>query len=181
MLEKLRAATQELHEKIEGENTADLIMKHSISVEQYKKLLLQNYVAYKITEDKIEAQLPEYTSDKTENLAKDLTELNVDLSISENFQHDFTINTDAEALGAWYVVEGSSLGGMMIAKNIKECEQLSNIEEHHFFNGKRQSVDGWRKFTKDLKKKDFSAEEETQAIEKAKETFLFFGKVFREI
>ena len=35
MLEKLRAATQELHEKIEGENTADLIMKHSISVEQY--------------------------------------------------------------------------------------------------------------------------------------------------
>ena len=97
MLEKLRAATQELHEKIEGENTADLIMKHNISVEQYKKLLLQNYVAYKITEDKIEAQLPEYTSDKTENLAKDLAELNVDLSISENFQHDFTINTDAEA------------------------------------------------------------------------------------
>ena len=70
---------------------------------------------------------------------------------------------------------------MMIAKNIKECEQLSSIEEHHFFNGKRQSVDGWRKFTKDLKKKDFSAEEETQAIEKAKETFQFFGKVFREI
>ncbi|MAN29382.1 MULTISPECIES: biliverdin-producing heme oxygenase [Mesonia] len=181
MLEKLRASTQELHQQIEGENTADLIMNHRISLEEYKKLLLQNYVAYKITEEEIKTQIPEYTSDKTENLAKDLAELNVDFSIAENYKHDFKINTNTEALGAWYVVEGSSLGGMMIAKNIEECEQLSSIHEHHFFNGKRQSVDGWRQFTKDIKKKNFSEEEENQAIEKAKETFQFFGKIFREI
>ncbi len=181
MLEKLRTSTQELHQQIEGENTADLIMKHSISLEEYKKLLLQNYVAYKITEEEIKTQLPEYTSDKTENLAKDLVELNVNESIAKNYQHYFKIDTTAEAWGAWYVVEGSSLGGMLIAKNIEECEQLATIKTHHFFNGKRQSVNGWRQFTKDLKKKKFSDEEENQAIEKAKETFKFFGKVFREI
>lgn len=156
-------------------------MKHNISLDEYKKLLLQNYVAYKITEEEIQKQIPNYTSDKTENLEKDLAELNVNESVAKNYQHNFKINTTAEAWGAWYVVEGSSLGGMVIAKNIKECEELSKIKTHHFFNGKRQSVNGWRQFTKDLKHKGFSEEEENQAIEKAKETFQFFGKVFREV
>ena len=55
------------------------------------------------------------------------------------------------------------------------------MEEHHFFSGKRQNVNGWKQYCKDLKSKDFTETEEKQAIDKAKETFQFFGKVFKEI
>ena len=181
MLNKLREATQQLHKDIEGGNTAGLIMDHSITLEQYKTLLLQNFVAYKVTEEEIIKQLPTYSQDKTERLTQDLSTLKVDTSIVEDFKEKFSITTPAEAWGAWYVVEGSSLGGMMISKNIEKCEALTPMEEHHFFSGKRQNVNGWKQYCKDLKSKDFTETEEKQAIDKAKETFQFFGKVFKEI
>jgi len=133
MLNKLREATHLLHQQIESENTAELIMKHSINLEQYKKLLLQNYVAYKVSEHEIKKLIPTYSSDKTGRLKKDLTNLKVETSIAESYFSKFQINNEAEAWGAWYVVEGSSLGGMMIAKNLEECKKLETIKEHHFF------------------------------------------------
>ncbi|MBW2961753.1 biliverdin-producing heme oxygenase [Mesonia aestuariivivens] len=181
MLNKFREATHQLHKDIESENLAELIMQHNITLEEYKKLLLQNYIAYYVTERAIQQQLPTYTSDKSENLAKDLAQLGVKIENSNKFIQQYQLNSPAEAWGAWYVVEGSSLGGMMIAKNIKECDELAAIENHHFFNGKRQSVDGWRQFTKDLKHQEFSKSEENEAIQKAKDTFIFFGNVFKEV
>ncbi|SHI34146.1 heme oxygenase [Mesonia phycicola] len=181
MLNKLREATQQLHKDIEGGNTAGLIIDHSITLEQYKKLLLQNFVAYKITEEKITKQIPTYSQDKTERLSQDLLNLKVDTSIVKDFENNFNVNTPAEAWGAWYVVEGSSLGGMIISKNIKECKALAMMDEHYFFSGKRQNVKGWKQYCKDLKSKDFSEKEEIEAINKAKETFQFFGRIFKEV
>ena len=97
MLNKLREATQQLHKDIEGGNTAGLIMDHSITLEQYKTLLLQNFVAYKVTEEEIIKQLPTYSQDKTERLTQDLSTLKVDTSIVEDFKEKFSITTPAEA------------------------------------------------------------------------------------
>lgn len=122
MLSELRESTAELHEQIERENAAGRIMDHSISIEQYKNLLFQNYVAYAISEKEISSHLPNYVGNKHEELKKDLKELNVITEITSFPGDKFSCNSEVEALGAAYVVEGSAMGGMVISRNIKKCD-----------------------------------------------------------
>lgn len=157
------------------------IMSHQITLEEYKLLLLQNYVAYTVTETEISSQLPEFQISKSTRLHKDLLNLKLNTSLPGNYKDLFKVKNRAEALGAAYVVEGSSLGGMMISSELKNCPDLVSIEKHNFFSGERQNVNGWKKFCSALKKENFTLLEEKQAIDKAKETFLFFGKIFREV
>ncbi len=180
-MNKLREATSQLHQDIEKDNLAGRIMAHDISLEEYKLLLLQNYVAYKVTEKALKKNLKNYRGEKAERLEEDLKNLKLDTSIATAYNEKFTILNRAEALGAAYVVEGSSLGGMIIAKEIKNCPALSQISSHSFFNGDRNNVKSWNVFSKSLKKENFTQEEELQAINKAKETFLFFGEVFNTV
>ncbi|MDT0649756.1 biliverdin-producing heme oxygenase, partial [Autumnicola edwardsiae] len=112
MLTDLREATTELHRQIEEENTAGRIMDHSISMEEYKNLLFQNYVAYAISEKEISAQLSGYKGTKHKELEKDLEQLSVPVKIPSFPGDNFSCNSEAEALGAAYVVEGSAMGGM---------------------------------------------------------------------
>lgn len=181
MLDKLRAATEELHRQIEQDNLAALIMSHKITVEEYKLLLLQNYTAYYNTENAIAHYIPENENCKNILLKKDLQELEVDISVAQQFKEDFKISNRAEAVGAKYVVEGSALGGMMISKEIPNCPALAHLPACNFFNGNRQSINGWKNFIKNLKTETFTPEEEDQAVQKAKETFKFFGRVFNEV
>ena len=179
MLENLREATQQLHKDIEQDNLAALIMTHNISVDEYKLLLLQNYIAYKFTEAEIEKHFPDWSSDKSTRLKKDLENLNVDTSIAAEFENKFSINNEAEALGATYVLEGSALGGMQIAKEIQHCTSLSHLQPQHFFTPERKSMEGWNIFLKKLRHSEFSEKEVIAASKKAQDTFVFFGAIFR--
>lgn len=179
MLNNLRNATQRLHEELEKGNLARQIISHEISLEAYKLLLLQNYIAYKITEAEISKYIPTYNSEKSEQLAKDLKNLDVDTSLSEEFQNEFSVNSYEEALGAAYVVLGSALGGVYISKEITNCPELATIAKPHFFNGERDGVKSWNKFVKELKADNFNENQIAVASKKAQETFEFFGLVFR--
>jgi len=180
MLNNLREATKELHENLEKENLAVKIISNKISLEEYKLLLLQNYIAYKISEKEISKFIPGYQSDKSEQLAADLQNLNVDTSLTHAFIDKFKISSYEEALGAAYVVMGSALGGVYISKEIPNCASLAGISNPYFFNGNRDGVKSWNTFVKELKAEDFSESQIIEASQKAKETFQFFGMVFRE-
>lgn len=180
MMNNLREATASLHEQIEKENLARHVMDHSISLEDYRLLLLQNYIAYAVTENAIGRHLEEYVGAKHLQLEKDLQALQVEIPPFLNtFREGFSINNEIEALGAAYVVEGSAMGGMLIARELKHCDKLASVEQHHFFNGDRNNIRGWKTFMKQVNATNFSAAEEAEAAEKAKETFRFFGEVFR--
>lgn len=176
MTERLKEATRQLHEQIEAENPAKYIIDHTIDLETYRLLLLQNYLAYKNTESAIAEVLPEYEGNKFLLLEKDLEKLGVKKAAPIL---EFTCHTKAEAFGAAYVVEGSALGGMVLAKHLSKCPALSDIDQHFFFNGNRENIQAWNRFKKALSEYDFSEEEKIEATEKAKETFRFFGEVFR--
>lgn len=176
MTETLKAATRQLHEQIEAENPARYIVDHTIDLETYRLLLLQNYLAYKHTELAIGNVLEKYEGKKFKQLEKDLENLGVPVM---DMPLEFTCRNIAEALGAAYVVEGSALGGMVLAKHLPKCAALSGIQQHHFFNGNRENMKEWNSFKKSLSEYPFSEEEEIEAIEKAKETFEFFGRIFR--
>lgn len=175
MLNSLREETKELHNDIEKDNIANKIMDHSISLEEYKLLLFQNYIAYKSAESEIGKFLADYGTDKTDRLKKDLE--NIGLS---NFdcQLDFKCLNEAEAIGAAYVIEGSAMGGMLIGKEVKNCNSLDLLQDQYFFNGERSSMNGWNKYLKYLRSREFNEQEISAATKKAKETFMLFNKAF---
>lgn len=176
MTERFKEATKELHEQVEKENLARFIMNHSIDMETYRLLLLQNYLAYKKTETAIGIYIKGYKGMKHQLLSKDLENLGAgEVSIDPHF----SCNSLAEAFGAAYVVEGSALGGMVLAKNISQCSGLSALETHYFFNGDRDNIKAWKDFKSELSKQDFSEKEQLEATEKAKDTFRFFREIFR--
>lgn len=179
MLTTLREATRRLHEEIEKDNLAAKIMTHQIGLDQYKLLLLQNYIAYKITEEQIRPYLDHWESDKSLRLKQDLDTLDVDTSVLALFKNRFHIHNTSQAIGAAYVVEGSALGGMQIAKELPHCHHLSSIGKPCFFTAERKSMEPWNRFLKRLRNSDFSEEEKAIAANKAKDTFRFFGSVFK--
>lgn len=181
MINKLREETEELHREIEKNNLASLILSHTIQPAEYKLLLLQNFVAYSITEKQIAPYLENFNVKKSEQLKFDLDALEVDYSLYRDYEKLYAIANKAEALGAAYVVEGSAMGGMLISKELQHCTALQNISTHYFFNGDRSSIKDWRNFTSALKKEQLTALEQLNAIDKAKETFEFFGRVFRDL
>lgn len=175
MLNKLREETSELHKELEKDNLANKIMDHSIELDEYTNLLFQNYVAYQNAEAEISRFLPDYSSDKTERLKQDLSGLGVK-NLDLNLQ--FECHSEAEAIGAAYVVEGSAMGGMLIGKEIENCQNLKSINRQRFFSGDRSSMKGWNEFLKFLRSREFTESEVNSASKKAKDTFLLFQKAF---
>lgn len=181
MIQRLKEETRELHERVEEQNLAKQIMDHSINLETYKLLLLQNYIAYRATETAIKDFIPEYSGKKHKQLEQDLEQLEISAEIPPK-NDIFECRSKAEALGAAYVVEGSALGGMLLARNLRKCGNLSTIEQHHFFNGNKENLKDWNDFKVQLEQYSFSEAGELEAIDKAKETFRFFESIFnREI
>lgn len=175
MLNSLREGTKTLHNDIEKDNVASKIMNHSISLEEYKLLLFQNYRAYKTAETEIQKFLPDYGTDKTDRLKADLKNFEV---TDSDCVLDFKCISEAEAIGAAYVIEGSAMGGMIIGKEVKNCKSLDSLPNQQFFNGERSSMTGWNKYLKYLRSREFNEQEILTATEKAKDTFLLFKKAF---
>lgn len=177
MLNRLREATAELHKKLEGENLANKIMDHSISLEEYKLLLYQNYLAYSTVEEHLIEFLPGQTKTKSESLRKDLSEMGVK-DIECDSILEFKCENEAEAIGAAYVIEGSAMGGMIIGREVKNCGSLAQLPKQTFFNGNRDSIKGWNEFLKFLRSREFTEAEEQLAAAKARDTFKLFEKAF---
>lgn len=177
MIQRLKEETRELHEQVEAQNLAKQIMDHSIDLETYKLLLLQNFIAYQATETAIKQFLTGYSGKKHTQLQQDLEQLEVSVEVPSK-NDIFECNSKAEALGAAYVVEGSALGGMLLAKNLQKCRQLASVNQHHFFNGDKENLKDWTSFKTILEQYEFSKAEENIALEKAKQTFRFFQTIF---
>lgn len=175
MTTRFKAATAELHREVETENLARFIMDHSIERETYELLLLQNYLAYKTTESAIASHIEGYKGNKHLLLAKDIENLQLE---RPELPLAFNCNSRAAAFGAAYVVEGSALGGLVLATHISKCPGLDTIGKHYFFNGSKENLANWNRFKEGLGAQDFSEEELDEAIQKAQDTFRFFQRIY---
>ena len=174
LLDRLREETAELHQQLEAENLANRIMDHSISLDEYKTLLYQNFLAYSAAETAINAYLP-IDNEKNSRLRADLAGLGVNDLTS---YLSFTCNSEAEAIGAAYVIEGSAMGGLLIGNQLKNNEALEGIPEQEFFNGSRDSMKGWNRYLKFLRSREFTDAQIEVAALKARATFLLFKEAF---
>ena len=180
VLEKLRQETDALHQRLEEDNPAQTILNHTMNLDGYKSLLLQNYLAYQCMEEQIKTFLPQLSMDKTQRLEADLTDLGISPEVHVQYHSNpFKITSVAQAFGAAYVVEGSAMGGMVIAKHLRRCQALKDLKQQHFFNGDKSSLASWKFFQEELLSQDFDSQQEKELLEAAKDAFLVFEKFFQ--
>lgn len=180
MLSYLREQTTTLHKEIEETNLAKYIIDSSITLDQYKKLLLKNYICYKTLEDTLIAnkQLvrsefhPFIAQRKSDYFFKDLSFWG-DVSIPQI--NNLKITSEAEAIAIIYVIEGSMLGSALIANKIGTCSELKNIKEHHFYgNYIKSNKTNWKTFKNLVNEIEFTKNDIQKALAAAKNAFLCF-------
>lgn len=136
----LRDQTSDKHNELESLMFVNEIMNGSLSISDYKKLLTVNYIIHHKLEKKLTdmldadifEKLQMHTRYKLTALEKDLDYWAIDpLSLPDlDFELFVPERNNAEVLGALYVLEGATLGGNVIKKQI-----LKNPEFAHHKDG----------------------------------------------
>ncbi|WP_341225518.1 biliverdin-producing heme oxygenase [uncultured Arcticibacterium sp.] len=179
--EQLKKDTLEEHQNLEGmivrrlkqlENKADLA-----------KVLKSFYGFYNPLETAIEkfifkSSLPDMeTRRKSSWLLQDLQNLEVNNEELPLCDDITTISNKSQALGAMYVLEGSTLGGEHINKMLQKQLNLNDEAVLTFFSSyKENTYKKWAIFLKFLENQTNSKEEQQLAIQSANETFTKFHK-----
>src|SRR5690606_25688073 len=83
-----------------------------------------------------------------------------------------------QALGALYVIEGSTLGGQIICKMLAQQLDRTDFSQMSFFGGYGDQTENmWQKFKQSLDQPVYIPGHDT-IIEAANQTFMKFGKWF---
>ncbi|GGH10530.1 biliverdin-producing heme oxygenase [Mucilaginibacter phyllosphaerae] len=114
---------------------------------------------------------------KTQAIANDIANLGGEVSLMASADDLPAINTHLEALGALYVIEGSTLGGKIISKMMQQ--QLGADKGMTFFAGYGDKTGQmWDTFKDALNGQPQNTEQEAVVIAAANQTFLKFGEWF---
>lgn len=180
LLQKLKDSCNESHLQIRAGEYATKIMNQSISLQEYKELLVANFYFHTTVEEQLFPRLASVTPleyavrIKSEVIEKDLVELELAkfISLEAEDKPICKVASFSEALGALYVTEGTAIGGAIIRKNLLKSETIKSVSSIHFFGCYGKSLSPlW----KSLVAYYATAEVNTSTcIAKAKETFLFY-------
>jgi len=189
ILDYLKENTKGIHQKLEKDNLAKFIMDHSISKDNYHKLLTQNYKFYHSIEQALIPKRhliktclhPFLTFEKSQRLKKDLKYLGCEMEDDLPQNIPFKIDSENAALGSLYVSEGSALGGLMISKQLKNCHHLSFMKEHCFFGKDAPKILGrWKNFKQTVAQNFQDDTIKEEVLKSATKTFEFFGEIIWE-
>jgi heme oxygenase len=183
--EKLKADTKTNHQLLEKKLVA--FIRSVKTADDYINLLSLFYSYFGGLEQQINdnfdiAALPDYAiRRKTVALANDLEQMGAPVQALTTGAELPAISNHFEALGALYVIEGSTLGGSMISKMMQQQLQGEQHLGLSFFNGYGgDTMPLWQKFKLTLDD-DKNTSHEDVIIRSANETFLKFSQFFDRI
>jgi len=184
ILAQLKSQTARRHQQ-----TEDLvdIMREDFSLEDYKNLLKRFYAFYKSFEPKMFEAMRENPIDfdyenrqNTPKLFGDLESLGMserEISAIQSFDALPNLDSRAKIFGALYVIEGSTLGGQVISRHLKQKFGFDESNGSAFFSGYgKETGKMWTAFRDAIttfSEGDINREEITGA---ANETFDKIGK-----
>ncbi len=185
VLVRLKEETNELHHKLQDNNSFQGVGSPPISREQYINLLKKFLGFYSAVEEKF-LEIQELTSTKfdfekrkkTHLIEKDLEKLGIlkaeikTLPICNEIPE---LDTFGKALGCLYVLEGSTLGGQILSRNLTTVG-LGKDNGANFINCYGNEVGTmWKSFGEFLVTNSSKGNEE-EIIQSAKETFSALDK-----
>ncbi|RYG52731.1 MAG: hypothetical protein EOO01_06075 [Chitinophagaceae bacterium] len=121
-LESLRAETTPSHKKLDSLPVSAVLMTPELTKQSYLTYLEKMYPVIKWAEDVAYGKLPENISLPGNFLRHTLLRNDIEFLGGNAADTDapfVLIDSPAAAFGVAYVIEGSSLGGVYIAKNVK--------------------------------------------------------------
>lgn len=186
-LQKLREYTTDLHTALEDLPISKSITSPDILKEEYSLYLKLMYEVIADTEQNIYPILQEIISDmdnryKSKYLQQDLNNLNVNAVTNSNpVSSNITDNSTAFALGIMYVVEGSSLGGRVILKNIQSALGYDENNGARYFAGYGQTTgSSWKNFLAMMTEYQEKTQSEAQIIAGANYAFNAIAKHLKD-
>lgn len=184
---RLRAATEKIHERLHGHAGLGAAASGSIALGDYRLLLARLWGFHKAFEQVIEAAACglDLTIDmksraRAPMLEADLATLGCSAREIAGLPHCdymFRPRSAPACLGALYVVEGSTLGGLHIARALSGLFEGAEGEGRKFFLGYGAAHGAmWRGFLEQLDHMTGQEACETEAIEGAVRTFADFER-----
>lgn len=189
ILEKLKQATRAQHDALEVTAESDKISQQQISILDYQVLLKANLWAHSSLEELLESGvdicslLPDWPErKKLRYLEQDLTATGVrppELLTDRPVAKLPELEGPAQAWGILYVMEGSSLGGAVIARNLAENSQLQEVMPSRFY-GCYGAKTGhyWKIFRERITSAFQLGLSKTEAVEAAQQTFAYYQQCF---
>lgn len=187
--ERLRSETRPHHDAMEKVGFSNKIMDGSLNFEEYKILIRNNYIMNSIMEKAVSA-LPEFVNleglnfesrKKNALLEADLKVLGLDKDSLDALDYSLSFDNLHQALGAFYVMEGSTLGGSVISRHLAKNENLSSVNEFNFYGCYGDMVGpNWKAFQQVLIDNADTTERESIMVQAACDTFDYFRGIFED-
>lgn len=179
IMQRLRAETKVTHQNLE--KLLIPYIKSANSGDSYLKLLSLFYGYFKPVEQQIEQYidssfLPDFDERrKSHTIIKDIQSVNAGKELPMICSDLPSINGRYEALGALYVLEGSTLGGQVISKMLKNSLGFENNDSLAFFSGYGDDTENrWAIFSDIMNKHVVGPTTQNETVSGANETFIKF-------
>ena len=183
--QRIKAATQPYHDQTEQLPTRSV---GEFTLADYQDFLLTSWLFHRSLEHTLADFLPDALKEKlqwpdrqkTPRLEQDLDELGADYRSLSSLP--YKVRTVPEALGAMYVAEGSTLGGMMMKKQWEGHPTISKHSSFAFLGcyGKHTGA-RWKSFIEVLEASVSRPMDEEVAIASAQSTFEFYQTCHHQV
>lgn len=152
-LENLRSATAQSHLNLEALPVSSSIMNPNVTAEEYLLYLSLMYDIVKDAEENIFRSLSTVITDLDERNKSNFLKSDLEFLVYQDTAQKFPLsgslpgNSIAFSLGIMYVIEGSSLGGRVILKNISNTLGYDGDNGARYFTGYGgQTGSHWKRF-----------------------------------
>lgn len=155
LLELLRASTRSAHHRIDHHPMLAPLLRPKLSLAHYGLVLGTFFDLYCTLQPGIAAAVKRFgcdyeLADRLAWLKSDLTylaKLGFEVPASCNASSPAPITSPADLIGTLYVVEGSALGGQVIARHLQTSLAIDARGGAKFFNGRgKETVKYWNRF-----------------------------------
>ncbi|KAA2224276.1 biliverdin-producing heme oxygenase [Chryseobacterium sediminis] len=179
--EYLKQNTADYHDAAEKLFNSEKIFNKTFTLEDYKKIIHTNYLMLLHSEDKIFSSLSDKYAEKLQLderkklslIEKDLKSLSLE---NQEASHNLEFSNEHEALGAMYVIEGSTLGGNVIAKQLSKTEGFDEVTFNFFGCYQENTGPMWKNF-KEVLDTEVAEENYHEVLSGAKKLYTFLLNV----
>jgi heme oxygenase len=175
-LQSLRTETHDAHEALEAHPVSRAIAAENITTDGYVRYLQIMERVVQGMEAALEPRLQSHVADirdrsKASLIASDLEALGAGKNPFPEFNELAGGGDTGHAFGAYYVLEGSALGGRVILKQLPQELRESGDKTRYFEGYGTQTGPMWQRFLGDFGRYVSDSKEEAQAIDGAREAF----------